>query len=112
MHPEWGAGDSPAWPKMDEYEMAVRARIISENTGKVVMTRFISGIPRKRYVICDGYRFPPGALGQDTTRPVIMISPAVMIMADRFEAEEVMYTRRWIDIDEVTDKHIDFVAME
>lgn len=106
MTPEWIDLDSEAWPKWDEYEMAVRIRLLSSYTGEPPSTMFISKLQKKRYFICRGYRFPPKVLEQTSYRPVVLIVDRDLQRADPFEVHGMMYSGRWESVDEFTDEYI------
>jgi len=79
---ERGAGDplpwqvlemKPEWEGADEKELTVRATIISDRTGEPVSSLQLgSGHYKDRYFQADAWRLPPGSLGFNKHRPVII----------------------------------------
>jgi hypothetical protein len=56
----------------DEQELLVRCTFISGNDGKPPSTTFINNTFKDRYFRCKGIRLPPGSLGFNAKRPVVV----------------------------------------
>ena len=56
----------------DETELLVRCTFISANDGKPPGTAFINNTYKDRYWKVQGFRLPPGSLGHNVKRPVVV----------------------------------------
>jgi hypothetical protein len=68
---------APAWKEVypdqeDEFELLVRCTLISGNDGKLPSTTFINSTYKDRYYTVPGFRLPPGSLGANAKRPVVV----------------------------------------
>ena len=107
--PDWFESSTDAWKKEDELDVAVRCKLISDRTGKPPSTVFIGSFPRDRYYKCKVWRFKPGALEQESPRPVILFQADTWEKLDRgivfgYNAGGRIFE----DIDEITDEYDDY----
>jgi hypothetical protein len=69
----------PEWEGADEKELTVRAAIISDRTGEPVGALSLgSGHYKDRYFQADAWRLPPGSLGFNKHRPVILFEHSTL----------------------------------
>ena len=62
----------PAWAAEDEAELLVRCTFISQNDGQPPSTTFINNTFKDRYFKVTACRLPPGSLGFNAKRPVVI----------------------------------------
>lgn len=108
MSPEWIDVDSEDWPKEDEYMLTVRCKLISDRTGRRPSDFIVGKFYYDRYFSCEANRLPPGALGQKSTRPVLLYDASTLKPLDR--GEVLNYDRNkddWADHDEVDGSYAD-----
>lgn len=68
---------NPTWTSVhpdseSEEELLVRCTFLSQNDGKPPSTTFINNTYKDRYFKAKAYRLPPGSLGQNGKRPVVL----------------------------------------
>lgn len=71
MDPPW-ASLHPKQPDEDETGVFVRCTFVSGNDGRAPSTTFINNTYKDRYWTCEGIRLPPGSLGFNAKRPVVI----------------------------------------
>lgn len=107
MQPEWMDHASPAWERIDEYNLTVRCILISDKTGKPPNTLYIGSFDKDRYFTCKAWRFKPGALGyDDSPRPVVMYKDITWEKLDKGIVRSYSQ-RKPEDIDYYTDQFDD-----
>jgi len=79
MTPEWHTVHPG---EEDEFQALVRCTFISGNDGNPPGTAFINSTYKDRYWSVPGYRLPPGSLGANAKRPVVVYKQMDMARMD------------------------------
>ena len=66
----------------DETQVLVRCTYVSANDGKPPSTAFINSTYKDRYYTTKGLRLPPGSLGFNAKRTVVVYNPLDMVRMD------------------------------
>lgn len=79
---------TPAWDKADEHEYLVRATVVSDRSGAPPSQLLLnSGHRRDIYFRATAWRLPPGSLGFNAKRPVIVYDGGSFEKLDISQAE-------------------------
>ena len=89
---------SPTWKSVhttaeDETELLVRCTFISGNDGEAPGTKFINSTYKDRYYKVEALRLPPGTLGHNSKRPVVIYDRMSLLLMGITDAD---MTRRTI----------------
>lgn len=85
----------------DEAEVLVRCTFVSENDGKPPGTTFINSTFKDRYFRCRALRLPPGTLGFNAKRPVVIYERMSLDKLDIGSADMMQSAvRSWISDDD------------
>jgi hypothetical protein len=89
---------TPAWKDVsptgeDEDELLVRCTFISANDGEAPGTAFINSTYKDRYFSVEAIRLPPGTLGHNAKRPLIIYD---RMSLTRMEISNADMTRRTV----------------
>jgi len=97
---------SPPWKEIypdqeDEFQLLVRCTFISGNDGEPPSTTFINSTYKDRYWKVDALRLPPGSLGRNAKRPVVVYDRMSMTRMEISNADMLQRSvQKWENDDE------------